>query len=167
MHIERIILGELATNCYIVEKNNNVIIIDPAANFEEIKKVINNRHVIGCLVTHFHFDHIGALKEILKEYRINVNDYDKLTSFNFIVLPTPGHTSDSQTFYFPEEKIMFTGDFIFQNSIGRTDLPTGNFQDMIKSLNNMTIYPDDIKIYPGHGNVTTLGIEKNHFKYYF
>lgn len=61
---------------------------------------------------------------------------------------------------------MFTGDFIFKNSIGRVDLLGGNINDMKKSLDKMKKYNDDIKIYPGHGDSTILGNEKNNFDYY-
>lgn len=79
---------------------------------------------------------------------------------------TPGHTSDSVSYYFPEDKVLFAGDFLFLNSIGRTDLPTGNDMEMQKSLELISKYPDDIVVYPGHGEVTILGHEKSNFKYY-
>ena len=63
--------------------------------------------------------------------------------------------------------VMFVGDFIFLNSIGRTDLPTGNDMEMQKSLELISKYPDDIVVYPGHGETTTLGYEKENFKYYY
>ena len=69
--------------------------------------------------------------------------------------------------YFKNEKVMFTGDFLFYRSIGRTDLDTGSDIDMIKSLEKISKYPDDIVIYPGHGPKSTLGREKNNFKYYY
>ena len=62
---------------------------------------------------------------------------------------------------------MFTGDFLFYRSIGRTDLDTGNDKDMVKSLENISKYSDDITIYPGHGPKSTLGREKQNFKYYY
>ena len=61
---------------------------------------------------------------------------------------------------------MFAGDFLFLNSIGRTDLPTGNDMEMQISLELISKYPDDIVVYPGHGEVTILGHEKSNFKYY-
>lgn len=165
MQIKTLQLGELQTNCYILEKNNEIIIIDPADNFNEIKKAINNKKVVACLVTHFHLDHIGALEECLSYYNLNINKLES-TNFKMEIIATPGHTNDSQTFYFVDEKIMFVGDFIFKNGIGRTDLG-GNTKDMIESLKNICSYPDDTKIYPGHGPTTTLGEEKIHFSNYF
>ena len=67
-------------------------------------------------------------------------------------------------FYFKKEKVMFTGDFIFKGTIGRTDLYGGNFKQMKESLKNIITYPDDIKIYPGHGPSSTLGAEKEIYK---
>ena len=61
---------------------------------------------------------------------------------------------------------MFVGDFIFKDNIGRVDLPTGNYQEMIESINKIKKYDDDIVLYPGHGDSTTLGHEKKH-NYYF
>ena len=120
---------------------------------------------MACLVTHFHLDHIGALEECLSYYNLNINKLES-TNFKMEIIATPGHTNDSQTFYFVDEKIMFVGDFIFKNGIGRTDLG-GNTKDMIESLKNICSYPDDTKIYPGHGPATTLGEEKIHFSNYF
>ena len=61
---------------------------------------------------------------------------------------------------------MFCGDFIFKDNIGRVDLPTGNYQEMIESINKIKQYDDDIVLYPGHGEQTKLGYEKKH-NYYF
>lgn len=83
--------------------------------------------------------------------------------FNFKVIFTPGHSWDSKTYYFEEDKIMFTGDFIFKGTIGRTDLG-GSDKDMMKSLKMIMTYPDDIVIYPGHGEATNLGVEKQNIK---
>lgn len=71
----------------------------------------------------------------------------------------PGHTNDSLSYYFYKENIMFTGDFIFAGSIGRTDLG-GNSNDMKNSINKIKKYSDNIKIYPGHGDTTSLIDEK-------
>ena len=73
---------------------------------------------------------------------------------------------DSITFYFEKERIMFDGDFIFNRSIGRTDLG-GSDKLMQESLEKISKYPDDIILYPGHGPKTILGEEKKYFKYYY
>lgn len=165
MEIKKTIVGPLETNCYILSKDNECIIVDPGDDFQKIKKLIGNKKVIGCLVTHFHQDHIEALEEVLSYYDVEVNK-NKYGDFEYEILETPGHTFDSKTFYFKEENIMFTGDFIFYHSIGRTDLG-GSDKDMKKSLENFKKYNDNIIIYPGHGSSTTLGEEKKYFDLYF
>lgn len=164
MEIERIIVGPLETNTYIVTKNNKTVIIDPGFEEEKIIKACKNKNVIGILITHHHFDHVTALPKI-EEY-FQLKESRKIKDFPFEVISTPGHTSDSVSFYFKEDKILFSGDFIFLDSIGRCDLPTGNYAEMQKSLKLISKYPSNTIIYPGHGEATTLEHEKQNFKYY-
>lgn len=164
MRIEILVVGPLQTNCYLLEKENEVIIIDPGDDFEKIKETLGDRKVVACLLTHAHFDHIGALEQVLSFYKLKVNEYNGKT-FSFEVIKTPGHTDDSITFYFKEENVMFVGDFIFYHNIGRTDLG-GSDEDMKNSLEMIKKYSDDITIYPGHGPSTTLQEEKKSFSYY-
>ena len=156
MNIKTVVVGQLEENCYIVEKNNKCIIIDPG---DEADKIISNItcDVVGILITHYHFDHIGALNELKLKYNIEENSF--IDGFNFETISTPGHTSDSKTYYFKDDKVMFVGDFLFKNGIGRMDLPTGSVSDMAESLNMIFSYPKDIVIYPGHGDKSTLGEE--------
>ena len=159
MNIKKVIVGSLQENCYIVENNDACIIIDPG---DDVDKIISNisKKVVGILVTHYHFDHIGALDELKHKYNLVENCYP-IDGFNFKIIETPGHTKDSKTFYFEENNIMFVGDFIFKNGIGRMDLPTGSESDMVKSLQKIFKYPENTIIYPGHGAKTTLKEEKN------
>jgi glyoxylase-like metal-dependent hydrolase (beta-lactamase superfamily II) len=170
MKIVKLETGFLKENCYLIkdEINKECIIVDPGADFISIKEKINDYRVLKVLLTHNHFDHIGALEEILNEYKVDVLKKDnleekeyKLNNFNFKVIQTPGHTNDSVTYYFEKERIMFTGDFLFKDTIGRTDLPTGNALAMWESLNLIKTYPKDITICPGHGDMSTL---ENEFK---
>lgn len=165
MNVERLIVGDLETNCYIANIDDEYIIIDPGDDFPTIKEHLKGKKVVGCLVTHFHFDHIGALEEVISYYDLEVNKVNS-KKFKFEIIKTPGHTIDSKTFYFKKAKIMFCGDFIFERSIGRTDLG-GNDEDMKESLKMISEYPDDIILYPGHGSSTTLGKEKKYFSYYY
>ncbi len=165
MNIETIQVGELETNCYILSIGNECIIIDPGEDFLKIKKAIGDRKVIGCLVTHFHPDHIGALEEVSSYYDIEINT-PSYGNFKYEIIETPGHTFDSKSFYFKEINTMFTGDFIFSSSIGRTDLG-GNDKDMQHSLEDFKRYPNDIILYPGHGPSTILGKEKKNFDLYY
>ena len=74
---------------------------------------------------------------------------------------TPGHTPGSVCFYIPEEKLTFTGDLLFKNSVGRTDFEGGSGFDLRKSLDKiLEIFPDDVQILPGHGKYTTMGSER-------
>lgn len=158
MNVKTIVVGPLEENCYIVEKGDICIIIDPG---DEAKKIIDNidKTVVGILITHYHFDHVGALEELKLKYNIVENNYD-IDEFDFDVIDTPGHTSDSKTYYFKNDNVMFVGDFLFKNSIGRMDLPTGSVDDMKKSLDMIFNYPKDVVVYPGHGEKTTLGDEE-------
>lgn len=163
MKIDKVVVGYLEENCYILGIGNNVLVVDPGDDFAAINKVINGRKVLGILITHNHFDHVGALSSF---EGINIYKYDnleekeyKIESFVFDVIFNPGHSSDSVSYYFKEDNILFCGDFIFKDSIGRCDLPTGNFEDMKKSINKIKKYPSDMVIYPGHGENTTLGYE--------
>ncbi|RCW43791.1 MULTISPECIES: MBL fold metallo-hydrolase [unclassified Halanaerobium] len=88
-----------------------------------------------------------------------IADGDILTfdKFKFKVLHTPGHTAGSMSFYCSEEKILFSGDTIFSNGIGRTDLPGANQQALKNSIENKLLtLPDDTVVYPGHGNSLKL-----------
>jgi len=170
MNIKRLILGPLETNCYLIIKDGNCLIVDPAFDFEFIKKEINNLNLIGILITHYHFDHIGALEELKNYYNVPIYDYNSkgninIENFSFDIIYNPGHTNDSITFYFKDDKIMFVGDFLFRESIGRTDLPTGNNNQMLESLKMIKKYSNEIIIYPGHGPKTNLGYEKNNNVY--
>lgn len=76
------------------------------------------------------------------------------------IIHTPGHTSGSISVHIADK--IFTGDLLFYRSIGRTDFPGGSFEDLIKSVREkIFIYPDHVKIYPGHGPSTTVGDERN------
>lgn len=165
MKIETIVVGDLETNCYLLTKNNEVLIIDPGDDFSKIKNAIGNKRVVGCLLTHNHFDHVGALNDVLDYYHLKVNEYQG-DNFKYTTIKTPGHTNDSITFYFKEKNVMFVGDFIFYHSIGRTDLG-GNILEMINSLNLIKSYPDNTIIYPGHGQSTILREEKKRFSLYY
>lgn len=165
MKIENIVVGRLEANCYLITKDNKTIVVDPGDEYDKIKNALHNKNVVAIFITHYHPDHIGALDQLLTDFNVPVNP-GNISGFTYKTLPTPGHKKDCITFYFKEEKVMFTGDFIFANDIGRWDLPTGNKEEMIESLKMISRYPDDIKIYPGHYEDTTLGVEKKHFKKY-
>ncbi len=163
MQINRVVVGILETNCYVLESNNECLVIDPGSEYDKIKEVIGNNKLLGIIITHNHFDHIGALKKFTEIEVFDKNNLEEkehsIGNFKFEIIYTPGHKEDSITIYFKEQKVMFTGDFLFKGTIGRTDLPGGNYNDMEDSLNKISKYDKDIKVYPGHGDETILGNE--------
>lgn len=171
MNIKKVIVGELETNCYILEYCDECIIIDPGAEPLKIEQELDKK-LIGIIVTHYHDDHTGALKYFKEKYNVPVYNHNNLNcgknnigNFTLDVVYTPGHTSDSISIYFDEEKVIFVGDFIFYHTIGRTDLPTGDYSQMRKSIEKIKEY-DNIVIYPGHGKITTLKEEKENNIYF-
>ncbi len=159
MEIKKIKVGYIRTNCYILIENNDAIIIDPGDEYEKIKEEIKDLNLKAILITHYHFDHVGALPKFknidIYDYK-NVNKKINLNNFEFEIIETKGHTSDSVSFYFKKENKLFSGDFIFQHTIGRTDLETSNYDELIRNIEKIKKYPENTEIYPGHGNNTIL-----------
>lgn len=172
MKIKKIVTGSLEENCYVLVNNSDCLVVDPGDDFYKIKEEIKDLNLVGILITHHHFDHVGALDELLEYKNVKIYDYNldeneyEFNNFKFNIIKTPGHTSDSITFYFKEDNIMFTGDFIFKGTIGRTDLPTGDMKEMENSIKKIKKYDKDITLYPGHGDNTTLDYEINN-NYFF
>ena len=104
-----------------------------------------------------------------EEFDTKIIDYRKsgkikIGNFSFEIIKTKGHSVDSVTYFFYNDKIMFTGDFLFKESIGRCDLKGGNIFDMKESIKKIKSYNKDIVIYPGHGDKTKLEYElKNNY----
>ena len=173
MEIIKVVTGALDENCYVLVKGDNCLVIDPGDDFHKIKEVINGRKVLGVLITHSHFDHIGALRNFLTKRSIKIfkrsnleeKEYE-IGDFKFKCLHTPGHSKDSVTFYFEEDNAMFVGDFIFEGSIGRVDLPGGSQSEMEESLQRFINLDFDVNLYPGHGEATTLNKEKETNPYF-
>lgn len=166
MEIKTIITGVLDENCYVLINDKECLVIDPGDDYPKIKEIVGEKKVLGVLITHSHFDHIGALRNFLTKRSIKIFKKSNLTenkytigNFNFECLYTPGHSKDSVSFYFKDEKAMFVGDFIFKESVGRSDLPGGDINELKESLEKIKKYDDDITLYPGHGEKTTLKYE--------
>ena len=113
MKIDRIVVGSLFTNCYILSIGNNCIVIDPGDDYFKIKSAIGDKKVNGVIITHRHFDHIGALKYFKNIYDKNnlKEGINSIDNFKFEVIYTPGHTDDSICIYFKDNNITF--DIIF------------------------------------------------------
>ena len=198
MHVDLIEVGLLSTNCYIVYENQKCVLIDPGADAGMICRRIEELGVTPCaiLLTHGHFDHIGAVEAIAGKYpdikiyagkdedallhdaRLNctervgrpctvnadilVEDGQVFTEadIEFRVIKTPGHTLGSVCYFISKEGILFAGDTLFQGSIGRTDLPTGDEAALFRSLGRLKMLPDETIVYSGHGQSTSIGVEK-------
>ncbi len=175
MEMLKLVVGPLKTNCYILYEDEKCIIIDPGDEENNIIKKIEKLKLkpIGILLTHNHFDHAMYADSLSNFYKVPVFDHKNLFEgkktigpFSFEIIYTPGHSTTSVTFYFKDYDIMFVGDFIFYENIGRVDLPGGSYQEMISSLNKIKKYNDKIVLYPGHGEETTLGHEKKYNHYF-
>lgn len=199
MEIERLVVGALATNCYLVRCSaaGDALVIDPGAEGERIlqaaeERGLKLRYIIN---THGHGDHIGAngfikaktgalilihrddaamLGSAVKNLSSWLNggvvsppadrlleDGDTVTcgEISFKVLATPGHTPGGVSLLGPG--VVFTGDTLFQSSIGRTDFPGGSLPALLTSIREkLFTLPEDTYIYPGHGAESTVGEEK-------
>lgn len=189
LFIEKQVVGIYAENCYIVAnlENNECVVIDPGADFKRIMSRIEDKgfKVKYILLTHGHFDHIGAVTELKHatsaDIYVNFGDVDLyqnafipdrelldgdklyLGEIEIQVITTPGHTQGGVCFYLPAEKVLFAGDTLFYRSVGRTDLPGGNHKQLIQNIiTKLMVLPDDVVVYPGHSAKTTIGDERRH-----
>ncbi len=186
-------MGQYQTNCYILTNNNEDFIIDPGIGATQwVEK--NAKNPIAILNTHGHFDHIWSNQELAQKFNIPIycpkddafmlekdpfnygtpkskasflikpDQSIKIGSTNFKFWHFPGHTPGCSVIEFND--IWFSGDFLFDGSIGRWDFPYSNGLDMIKSLQKVKKIKVDKKILPGHGGTTSLKKELNHIDYW-
>lgn len=186
-------MGVYQTNCYIVSVDGKDFIIDPGVNATEW--VMNNvENPIAIFNTHGHFDHVWSNAELQKKLKIplytpkgdvmmlsesswmpdlppSIPDFevegDAELDFDGVKVKFrhfPGHCQGCSTIEIGDA--MFSGDFIFERSIGRTDFPYSNPQDMKKSLEKFKKLDFDKTIYPGHGGTTTIKQEQQHADYF-
>ncbi len=196
--IHTLVVGQLQTNCYIIESNVRSLIIDPGDEPERILRYVNDLKVVpgDIIATHTHFDHVlgvDAVRKVAKSrFLIHSEDLPMLQSMQsrvrqfmgFEVPPPPkvdGYIKDGDVFKLGEESIrvlhtpghspgsvslagpgfVLTGDVLFNQSIGRTDLPGGDFQTLVDSIKEKLFTLDEETIvYPGHGPETSIGDEK-------
>lgn len=96
---------------------------------------------------------------------VYLKDGEEITvaGMTFRLIATPGHTVGSCCFYFEEDQILISGDTLFQDSVGRTDLPTGSYSELVRSIREkLLVLPDEAIVYPGHGDETTIGHERRY-----
>ena len=178
MKISSICLGPLATNCFILEVGGAVALIDPAEDSPGLRALIGDRSVEWIINTHGHFDHTGgnwafpgaAVRIHAADRPLLDKDYPdhpplgpplddgEIVLGELTVVHTPGHSPGSVALV--GENVLFAGDLLFAGSIGRTDLPGGSVEDMVASLRRITELPGDYTVYPGHGESTTLEVER-------
>jgi hydroxyacylglutathione hydrolase len=199
--IEKLVVGDLQTNCYIVgdEATREGIVIDPGGDAAAILEAIQRAKLRIKLVvdTHGHFDHILANRQVSEAtgapLAVHPDDASMLTnplrSFALFVgkvqpsppatvslaegntielgaaklqvLHTPGHSPGSISLWCPEQKVIFSGDVLFNMGIGRTDFPGGSFRVLARSIRErLFALADDTIVYSGHGPETTIGFER-------
>ena len=196
MNIKTIPVGQLETNCYVVvnEETLACVVIDPGDESNAIMDYIesNRLRCEAIMLTHGHFDHVGAVNEILEQtgcaLYINPRDegyevgksgmkfkmpeggkyYDDgdiivEAGLEFKVLATPGHTPGSVCLICGGA--LFTGDTLFKGSCGRTDLPGGSMREEMRSLKKICELEGDYEVYPGHMDSSSLERERrfNHY----
>ena len=106
---------------------------------------------------------IGQIYTTQADVYVKDGEHLKLAGLDVIVLYTPGHTKGGVCYYFPEEKVLMSGDTLFHCSIGRTDFPTGSMSQLVRSVKEqLFVLPDDVQVYPGHDRVTSIGYEKQY-----
>lgn len=196
MNIKTIPVGQLETNCYVVvnEETLACVVIDPGDESNAIMEYIesNRLRCEAIMLTHGHFDHVGAVNEILEQtgcaLYINPRDegyevgksgmkfkmpeggkyYDDgdiivEAGLEFKVLATPGHTPGSVCLICGGA--LFTGDTLFRGSCGRADLPGGSMREEMRSLKKICELEGDYEVYPGHMDSSSLERERrfNHY----
>ena len=196
MLIKTLPVGQLETNCYVVtnEKTLECVVIDPGDESNTILDYMESNHLkcSAVMLTHGHYDHVGAVDSISEEtgaavymnerddaryhldghfpYSLKANgkSYDdgdviEAAGLRFEVIGTPGHTPGGITLKC--EDALFTGDTLFKGSCGRTDLPGGDMEQELMSLRRICELPGDYEVYPGHMDSSTLERERE-FNYY-
>lgn len=104
---------------------------------------------------------MGKEVSFIPDYFFKDKEEFEAAGLNWQVIYTPGHTEGGVCYYLKDEEIIFSGDTLFYESIGRTDLPTGNHGMLLESINNrLMVMSDETEVYPGHGRPTTIGHER-------
>ena len=190
MNIQKLTLGLYQTNTYILSNDTEAAVIDPGYEPDIILDALEGRELKAILLTHGHFDHVGAVKELVAEtgckvyihaadlslppmitagqlyYTHTYAEGDTVCPIEgaaLHVLHTPGHTPGSVCLLLGDQ--MFSGDTLFEGSCGRMDLPGGDQLQMHQSLNRLVSLQADYHVHPGHGGSTTLAAEKRYNPY--
>jgi len=202
MDVRCFTVGQIQENCYVFRREGAeaALIVDPGEEPERILgalEALGIKRVEAILLTHCHFDHIGAVAPVAREtgapvycpelevqVLADINSYVpwpgfgpyesyeadatvaggerlELAGFEIDVLSTPGHSPGHVTYALSQERALFSGDVLFQGSVGRVDLPGGDWGTLLESIRKLLdAYPDETTVYPGHMGITTLGAER-------
>ena len=194
-------VGPIAENCFLFGKkgSDRALIVDPGDEAERILGAVDELGVTidGILLTHTHFDHIGAVAPVAKatgapvwcpeievpvladinsfvpwpefgpyesyeaDHTVSGGEKLELAGMEVDVIHTPGHSPGHVTYSVPNEAAIFSGDVLFQGSVGRTDLPGGDWGTLLESIRTLVdAHPPETTVYPGHMGITTLGAER-------
>jgi hydroxyacylglutathione hydrolase len=201
MDVRMFSVGTIQENCFLFRRDGSdrALIVDPGEEAERLLQAIDELGVTldGILLTHTHFDHIGAVApvaratgaevwvpELERPVLADINSYVpwpefgpfesyeaehtlgggeklELAGFEIDVIFTPGHSPGHVTYSIPDQTAIFSGDVLFQGSVGRVDLPGGDWGTLLGSIRTLVdSLPPDTSVYPGHMGVTTLGAER-------
>ena len=200
LEVRQLTVGPIAENCFVVrgEGSGKALVVDPGEEPERILAEIEQTGatVEAILITHCHFDHVGAvaplalatgapvyvpeievpvLADIMSFTMPGFGPYEsyqadevvkggeslELAGLTLDVLFTPGHSPGHVTYAVRDEEALFSGDVLFQGSVGRVDLPGGDGPTLLRSIQSLLdAHPAETAVYPGHMGTTTLGAER-------
>jgi hydroxyacylglutathione hydrolase len=201
MDVRMFTVGPVQENAFLLRRDggDHALLVDPG---DEAPKLLGAIEALGVtldaiLLTHCHFDHIGAVAPVARatgapvycpqievpllqdvmayvpwpgfgpfenhdpEHTVAGGERLQLAGFDIDVLFTPGHSPGHVTFSIPSEQVVFSGDVLFQGSVGRVDLPGGDWPTLLESIRTLVdTLPPETTVYPGHMGITTLGQER-------
>src|ERR671930_752265 len=201
MDVRMFTVGPVQENCFLLRRDGSdrALIVDPGEEAPKLLVAIEalGLDLEGILITHTHFDHVGAVAPVARatgaevwvpeiekpvladimsyvpwpgfgpfesydaEHTLSGGERLELADFEIDVIFTPGHSPGHVTYSIPDEQAIFSGDVLFQQSIGRTDLPGGDYGTLLESIRMLVdTLPGDTAVYPGHMGSTTLGVEQ-------
>ena len=194
-------VGMVQENCFLFRRDgaDRALIVDPGEEADKLLGAIDalGASLDGILLTHTHFDHIGAVAPVARatgaevwvpelerpvladinsyvpwpefgpfesyeaEHTLSGGEKLELAGLEIDVLSTPGHSPGHVTYSIPDESVIFSGDVLFQGSVGRTDLPGGDWSTLLESIRMLVeTLPPETTVYPGHMGITSLGAER-------